>query len=244
MRLLELTGKGDIRLTGDEIANSPPYAILSHTWGPDCEEVTFQDINQGKEKKKVGFAKLQFCGEQAAKDGLRYFWVDTCCIDKSSSAELSESINSMFRYYKQASKCYVYLADVPKTSFEKSRWWTRGWTLQELVAPPEVDFFSSTKQKLGTKSTLERRITQVSGIPAAALRGTPMSEFSVGEKMGWAAKRNTKRPEDGAYCLFGMFDVSMPMIYGEGADQAFTRLNYEIERRLNPNRKSYSQYMF
>lgn len=119
--------------------------------------------------------------------------------------------------------------------------WTRGWTLQELIAPPSVEFFDSTKQKLGTKSSLESRITQVSGIPAKALRGTVMSEFTISERMAWAAKRNTTRPEDGAYCLFGIFDVYMPTIYGEGG-HAFTRLNEEIERRLNPNRKSYSMF--
>lgn len=122
MHLLQRSKNGDISLTGKMVTNIPPYAVLSHTWGPDNEEVAFSDMTNGTAKTKAGFAKLRFCGEQAAKDGLQYFWVDTCCINKSSSAELSESINSMFRYYSQACKCYVYLADVPKTSFEKSRW--------------------------------------------------------------------------------------------------------------------------
>ena len=122
MRLLQRSKHGDISLTRDMTANIPAYAILSHTWGLEQDEVTFSDMNSSAAQKKAGYGKLRFCSEQAAKDGLQYFWVDTCCIDKSSSAELSEAINSMFRYYRQASKCYVYLADVPNTSLEKSRW--------------------------------------------------------------------------------------------------------------------------
>ena len=145
MRLLKLLPSGDIRLAGYFLDNAiPPYAILSHTWGDESEEVTFEDMNKGSGRGKAGFEKIKFCGEQAARDGLQYFWVDSCCIKKSSDAELSEAINSMFRWYRGAAKCYVYLSDVStlkrkerdqslqntwESAFRGSRWFTRGWTL-------------------------------------------------------------------------------------------------------------------
>ncbi|KAH8598497.1 heterokaryon incompatibility protein-domain-containing protein [Bisporella sp. PMI_857] len=116
MHLLELKDDGEFSLTGGIVDdNTPQYAILSHTWGNDEEEVTFEDLKKGRGKSKDGYEKIQFCGEQAARDGLRYFWVDTCCIDKSNNNELSEAINSMFRWYREATKCYVYLSDVVGT---------------------------------------------------------------------------------------------------------------------------------
>ena len=150
---------GEFSLTKDLIVSDdiPRYAILSHTWGADTEEVNFKDMMNGTGKRKSGYDNIRFCGEQAGRDGLQYFWIDTCCIDKSSSSELQEAINSMFRWYRDASKCYVYLADVSRPaldtdvkssqlpwelSFRRSRWFTRGWTLQELVAPAIVEFFS------------------------------------------------------------------------------------------------------
>ena len=129
MRLLELKESGELNLTKDLINNIPPYAILSHTWGKDEEEVTFQDLKGGSGTTKTGYKKIRFCGEQAGRDGLRYFWVDTCCIDKSNNTELGEAINSMFRWYRNAAKCYVYLSDVPAEELRDSRWFTRGWTL-------------------------------------------------------------------------------------------------------------------
>jgi hypothetical protein len=153
MRLLQLQN-GVLSLTRNFVDNIPPYAILSHTWGEDEQEVTLQDVMQGKGKGKEGYRKIEFCGKQATSDGLHYFWVDTCCIDKSSSAELQESLNSMFGWYQNAAKCYVYLADVPrkaevnglrradwKLDLRASRWFHRGWTLQELLAPSTVEFF-------------------------------------------------------------------------------------------------------
>jgi hypothetical protein len=143
MRLLQLQGAGSFSLVEFQGSNVPPYAILSHTWGPSHDEVTYQDLLSDTGKGKKGYGKLTFCGDQAAKDGLHYFWIDTCCIDKSSSAELSEAINSMFRWYHEAVKCYVYLSDVSVSStgsagdsvaFPQSWWFTRGWTLQELFA--------------------------------------------------------------------------------------------------------------
>jgi len=154
MRLLQLQGGGSFSLVEFQGNNIPPYAILSHTWGPSNEEVTYRDLLNSTGKDKIGYRKLTFCGEQAAKDGLNYFWIDTCCINKSSSAELSEAINSMFRWYQNAEMCYVYLSDVSsrtsdrnakfsrrwKREFRKSKWFTRGWTLQELLAPRDVIF--------------------------------------------------------------------------------------------------------
>jgi Heterokaryon incompatibility protein (HET) len=138
MRLLKRETNDEFSLTNDITHPTTPYAILSHTWGEDDEEVTFKDLKNDSGKTKSGYKKLRFCGEQAALDGLQYFWIDTCCINKSNSTELSEAINSMFRWYRKAAICYVYLADVwtedqPlklwEAAFRNSRWFTRGWTL-------------------------------------------------------------------------------------------------------------------
>ncbi|KAN0067119.1 HET domain containing protein [Elaphomyces granulatus] len=246
MRLLKLNNIGKLSLTKDLLLvndNIPRYAILSHTWRADAEEeVSFKDMMDGTAKSKPGYRKLRFCRKRARRDGLQYFWIDTCCIDKSNSTELQEAINSMFRWYRNAAKCYVYLADVSsqlpwELSFRKSRWFTRGWTLQELVAPVLVEFFSKEGEQLGNKKSLERHIHNVTGIPVKALRGSPLSDFSVPERMLWAEKRETTRIEDKAYSLLGIFDVYMPLIYGymsliygEGGENAFKRLREEIDR--------------
>lgn len=143
MRLLRRKRAGGFELTDYLVDSIPKYAILSHTWLADDEEVSFEDLEKGNaQRKAAGFHKIQFCGEQAAKDGLEYMWVDTCCIDKSSSAELQESIISMFHWYRKATRCYVYLEDVSvpedglinqvasypwESAFRSSRWFTRGW---------------------------------------------------------------------------------------------------------------------
>jgi hypothetical protein len=161
MRLLQIEADGAFSL-GEYVGRDiPRYAILSHRWGLDHEEVTFRDFVEGTGKSKAGYRKLTFCGKQAANDGLRFFWIDTCCIDKASSAELSEAINSMFHWYQDAAKCYVYLSDVSTSdfarneqSFQGSSWFKRGWTLQELVAPMSVEFFSSDGDYIGDKSSM------------------------------------------------------------------------------------------
>ena len=180
MRLLVDHGHDDLGLVEHHDNDIPPYAILSHTWGADTEEVTFKDLMEGSGKNKAGYEKIRFCRKQAAKDGLRHFWVDTCCIDKSSSTELFEAINSMFRWYKEAAKCYVYLSDVSlsghatdnhvsssiwESALQRSRWFERGWTLQELLAPASIDFFSREGAKLGSKESLKRHIHDITGIP-------------------------------------------------------------------------------
>ena len=240
MRLLQVDENGEFSLTDDLINNIPPYAILSHTWGEDHEEVDFKDLTIGPRKIKAGYKKLRFCAEQALHDGLQYFWVDTCCIDKSNSTELSEAINSMFRWYRNAAKCYVYLSDVStnnqswEQAFRISRWFTRGWTLQELIAPPSVEFFCSEGKQLGDKRSLEPQLHEITGIAVQALRGTSLSEFRVNERMLWAKTRQTKREEDKAYSLLGIFGIHMPLIYGEGAKSAFRRLQEEIDKNLRP----------
>jgi len=242
MRLLEIDGSGELSITKDLDRDVPPYAILSHTWGADEDEVTFNDLKEGSGKAKAGYRKIQFCGQQAQQDSLRYFWVDTCCIDKANHTELSEAITSMFRWYQNAAKCYVYLSDVSTrkrlhgenapewgSAFRSSRWFTRGWTLQELLAPQSVSFFSRECDRLGDKNSLQQEIHETTGIPLAALRGDPLSDFSVEDRMRWAAKRETKRREDKAYSLLGIFGVFMPLIYGEG-DNALSRLQDEISQ--------------
>jgi hypothetical protein len=233
MRLLVYNNDGDFGLTQffDDI---PPYAILSHTWGPQEQEVTFGDMIDGKGRSKTGFDKIRFCGEQARCDGLQHFWVNTCCIDKTSSAELTEAINSMFRWYRDAAKCYVFLTDVDsedqfhplpwESAFRASRWFTRGWTLQELIAPTSVEFFFKDWDRLGDKKSLEQLICEKTGIPSKALRGSPLADFSATERMSWAGTRQTTREEDMAYSLLGIFDVSMPLIYGERQANAVGRL--------------------
>jgi hypothetical protein len=239
-RLPENGGFSLVERLGDHI---PPYAILSHTWGLDKDEVIYKDVTKGRGKSKPGYCKLEFCSEQAAKDGLEFFWVDTCCIDKQSSAELSEAINSMFKWYQNADKCYVLLSDVsiscPITgisqeewaqTFRSSRWFRRGWTLQELLAPESVDFFSQSREWLGNKKSLLQALHSTTRIPVLALQNNMLSQFGVDERMLWAAGRETKREEDAVYSLLGIFDVHMPLIYGEGQTKAVIRLRREIER--------------
>lgn len=356
----------------------PQYAILSHTWGD--EEIMFDDIRdpgQPLPLSKRGFEKVKGSCFQASQDGYQYIWIDTCCIDKSSSAELSEAINSMFMWYHNAGRCYAYLADFdsshsaePEAGFERSRWFTRGWTLQELIAPRDVCFYDcnwsfvgrrqaspskptddsensnerneisygydsynndggddgdddddgndgsdgennedgknnedgdsnenslptgndNTEQNEGNDDVVNNndynnnddnisddninldninqdnidladRISSETGIhidilrwyvgqqgefpledPSAqftTLKSTPeealvraLGYCSVAQKMSWAARRQTTRPEDEAYSLLGLFGVNMPLLYGEGR-QAFFRLQQEILRFSN-----------
>ncbi|RDA93495.1 hypothetical protein CP533_4011 [Ophiocordyceps camponoti-saundersi (nom. inval.)] len=219
----------------------PPYAILSHTWGKDEEEITFLDIETGAlQKHGHWYPKVQGLCEQAKKDRLAYVWLDTCCIDKRSSRELEEAINCMFQWYEKASVCYAYLSDVPpgdnpsceSSEFFSSRWFKRGWTLQELLAPRKLIFYDQTWAVLGTKSTLAKAVKNITGIPRPFLLGSlDLNQASVAQRMSWAANRSTKRREDIAYCLLGIFQVTnMRMTYGEG-NKAFRRLQEEIIKK-------------
>ena len=244
MRLLQVDEDGEFSLTDHNPNITTPYAILSHTWGDDNEEVSYKDLVDRSGKTKAGYEKLRFCATQAARDGLKHFWVDTCCINKDSSAELSEAIVSMFRWYQRAARCYVYLSDISvatdsvalqqgawKQTFRQSRWFTRGWTLQELIAPRSVQFFSGEANYLGDKKSLERQIHEITGIAIQALQGTDLSRFTVDERMVWASNRETTRAEDKAYCLLGIFQIFMLPMYGEGREHAFYRLQEEIDKR-------------
>ena len=234
MRLVHINDSGELSLVGPFFDDNPPppYAILSHRWRPG--EVTFEKFSQRSFEEEPGYKKLLFCAGRAYSDGLAHFWVDTCCINEKSSAELTEAINKMFRYYKNSAKCYVYLHDVSSrkndssSAFVKSEWFERGWTLQELLAPTSVEFFSKEHEFLGDRRTLGDRIHQATGIHISALQGEPLDSFTVDERLRWAAYRKTSREEDKWYSLFGIFDVCLPVIYGEGRARAEARLLKEV----------------
>ncbi|KAF5586398.1 het domain protein [Fusarium subglutinans] len=240
---------------------NPPssYSILSHTWEGD--EVFFQDMESlPYARSKAGWKKIQMTCEASRQANFSYTWIDTCCIDKRSSAELSEAINSMFAWYQHSSVCYVYLSDLvfpcspvdtvmPKSdegrqwadvAFSKledelraCRWFTRGWTLQELIAPSQVVFLDQNWNRIGSRTlgsdlrfikTLER----LTGIPSTVLDyKSDIATIPVAQRMSWAACRETTRVEDIAYCLLGIFNVNMPLLYGEGS-KSFLRLQEEI----------------
>lgn len=215
----------------------PLYAILSHTWGDD--EVVWADVQSGTAAQKLSFAKVRYSCIQTIKDGLSWVWIDSCCIDKSSSAELSEAINSMYEWYQRAEICYAHLEGVSSTAdansttgeFAACRWFTRGWTLQELLAPTELAFYSEDWVKIGDKAALCRPLSVITGIDEEILTGArSLESASVAKRMSWASHRITTRPEDIAYCLMGIFSVNMPMLYGEG-QRAFLRLQEEIMKQ-------------
>jgi hypothetical protein len=227
---------------GDDI---PEYAILSHTWEKD--EISLQEFqhltdpdfaNDPKTpvgKAKAGFIKIKGCVELAASKGIPYAWVDTCCIDKSSSADLTESINSMYRWYANSKVCFAYLVDVEsggkingRWRWMESRWFTRGWTLQELIAPPAVEFYRHSWDLVGTKGgSWSSPLSDLTGIQKNVLETNDLSSACVAQKMSWASHRRTTRKEDMAYCLLGLFNINMPLLYGEG-EKAFLRLQEHI----------------
>jgi tetratricopeptide (TPR) repeat protein len=241
MRLLHSDAQDRLILTDFRSKSIPPYAILSHRWSDS--EILIEDVSNGNHKQKQeGYQKLRFCAEQAAKDGLQYFWIDTCCIDRWDKNEHSRAINSMFQWYQNAARCYVFLSDVSvpsaidasqrsswEISFQGSDWFTRGWTLQELIAPVSVEFFSLEGQRIGDKASLSRLLHDRTSIPIAALQNTPLDQFSTSERQRWAENRRTKEEEDIVYCLLGLLSVSMPITYGEGQESARRRLQVEIE---------------
>ncbi|KAI0645394.1 HET-domain-containing protein [Trametes meyenii] len=236
------------------------YAILSHVWIPGKEQ-SFQDLQAlhvlssqevwanrarrltrrpGRPALNKASEKIRECCAFAKARGYRWLWVDTCCIDKTSSAELSEAINSMYQWYAQAGVCYAFLHDVddaqdPRPSgsqFRQSRWFRRGWTLQELIAPRELVFISKQWRPFGTKTSLADVIEEITGVERAILElRRPLNSVSVARRMSWASKRKTTRVEDEAYSLMGIFGVNIPAIYGEGRN-AFYRLQEEILRHV------------
>jgi hypothetical protein len=254
MRLLKYGEDGEPSVTIDLVDEHaiPRYAILSHRWGEDAAEVTFEDLAKNAGRDKPGYRKIQLCGEQAKRDGLQYFWIDTCCINKANKAEHSLAIRSMFRWYRNAARCYVYLSDVSATplreegeassplwdsAFRESDWFTRGWTLQELLAPSVVEFFSREWRRLGDRISLKSQIHEVTTIPHEVLEGAPLDQSSVDERFRWRQSRHTKLKEDGAYSLAGLFNVDMAPVYGEGTEEAFRRLHDKIREQEDCRRK-------
>ncbi|RDX43447.1 HET-domain-containing protein [Lentinus brumalis] len=243
------------------------FAILSHVW--DETEQTFQEtqalhaqcahaltnsvysINPfAREKanplnpRDLSSAKIRESCKLAEQHGYKWIWIDACCIDKTSSSELSEAINSMFSYYSHADVCYAFLKDVPpdcaldgeeseflNSDFCNSRWFQRGWTLQELLAPDCVIFLSSAWTVMGTKASLAQLVSEITLISRSVLLlEEGLWDMSVARRMSWAAGRQTTRPEDEAYCLLGIFDIHMPPLYGEGR-RAFQRLQEAIMQK-------------
>ncbi|EUC41292.1 hypothetical protein COCMIDRAFT_106529 [Bipolaris oryzae ATCC 44560] len=246
------------RFSGGE---TPVYAILSHTWGRSDDEVQFEDIQGGQKEyddtSKLGYEKLRFCQERVVRDGLTYFWIDTCCINKSSSSELQHSLASMFYWYQNSTRCYVYLSDVSvhestevsdmkwKEAFLKSRWFKRSWTLQELIAPTSISFFSREKTFLGNKKELVSTISAVTQIPIRALQGLELLYFTVEERFSWIKSRSATIPEDVAYSLMGIFDVQLPMLYADGdydrrKNAALKTLQKAITERNDNDKESQS----
>lgn len=239
MRLINTTTYQLRIFVGD---NKPAYAVLSHCWGED--EVTLQDYTTTEAtswalQHGAIFKKIRDCCMLARAQDVEWVWIDTCCIDKTSSAELSEAINSMFVWYQDSEVCFALLEDAPKKgSLENCRWFTRGWTLQELLAPRIVQFFNAELDYLGDRHTLGDQIERITRIPREFLEDrptldglghsrVPLFAASVAQRMCWAATRSTTRTEDIAYCLLGLFNVNMPLLYGEGA-RAFKRLQENI----------------
>ncbi|KAM7211693.1 HET domain containing protein, partial [Rhypophila decipiens] len=248
MRLLSSDASEKLSFTPPFKATPPPYAILSHTWEQNNEEVLYEEVINGLGKGKRGYQKIEFCARQAKQDNIQYFWIDTCCIDKWDHVERSKAINSMFHWYQNATKCYVILSDVSvpdptdiarpsawESSFKASRWFTRGWTLQELIAPASVQFFSFEGHLLGDKKSLQHLICEITGIPAEVLQNSAHS-FRVSDVKEWAKNRMTTEPEDQIYCLLSILNVFIIPSYGEGIDNATKRLDDELERITNKTR--------
>lgn len=213
----------------------PPYAILSHCWDENpSNEVSLQDFRKSRNSDSPGMKKINhFCSVAYREHGLRWAWCDTCCIDKKSSAHLSESINSMYRYYAKAKVCLVFLSDVSVSvedaSWQESKWFTRGWTLQEMLAPRAVHFYDVHWRKIGSKDDFADDIAALTGISEYMIRWDNQNppHFTAGRRLSWAAGRRTTRPEDRAYSLLGLLNIHMPLLYGE-RERAFVRLQQEI----------------
>lgn len=233
----------------EDIYKRRPYAILSHVWQED--ELVFADL-QNRDLEGKDYGKIIGAQGQAQRDGLQYVWIDTLCIDKSSSSELGEAINSMYKWYHQAAVCYVYLADLdgcPRLTdavlrsggtaderywgvlFRESKWFKRGWTLQELIAPDRLRFYDKSWNFIGTLEDLAATVSETTNIHLSMLRHQNKPEdFSIAQRMSWAANRETTRPEDRAYSLLGVLDITISIRYGEGS-QAFLRLQEAIIAR-------------
>ncbi|KAG0701553.1 heterokaryon incompatibility protein-domain-containing protein [Suillus ampliporus] len=213
------------------------YATLSHRWGEgESAYGTFEEMKEAK-LKTPGFKKLKTFCEKVKEYDVEFAWSDTCCIDKSSSAELDESIRSMFKWYRNSDVCIVHLAQSETVKdILDDEWTERGWTLQELLAPNHIKFFNKHWKPMtrhdndkdpdtgSATSDVLKTLTKATGVPQSEIRDFDPEAFKVDERMKWAAKRKTTRVEDAAYSLMGIFDVSLQIAYGEGGDRAFGRL--------------------
>ncbi|KAI0973745.1 heterokaryon incompatibility protein-domain-containing protein [Xylaria arbuscula] len=257
MRLLNVK---TLKLEDYTTRPAPKYTILSHCWRPEIGEILYEDVESSEpeiwreKRKEVAMKVLKACAE-TERLGFEYIWVDTCCIDKRSSSELSEAINSMFKWYRKSTKCIAFLDDIDGT-------------LQELIAPDNVWFYNKNWSYIGDRFSMARKISAITRIDEVVLRHGHEPEledwdehdyredavhftcrcgingfdpdrlqgmldsFSVATIMSWAAGRRTSREEDIAYCLMGLFDVNMPLLYGEKS-KAFIRLQEQIIRRTN-----------
>ncbi|RPD58001.1 HET-domain-containing protein [Lentinus tigrinus ALCF2SS1-7] len=258
------TNRAELHFFADPEDIKDGFAALSHVW--DKEEQSFQDVRQiqdacakdGTNPRDVVCEKIRQCCELAESHGYKWVWIDTCCIDKTSSAELSEAINLMFRYYSLALICYGYLRDIPSRApipedgnpvrtpeflLEDQRmhpspmticssvWFTRGWTLQELIAPRFFLFLSSSWTVLGSRADFAWWVNFTTHIPERVLRlEASHTDYSIAQRMSWFGRRKTTRLEDEAYCLLGLFNIHMPTLYGEGRN-AFRRLQEEIMKQ-------------
>lgn len=224
------------------------YAILSHRW--IGLEITFDRLpgyaaelrkNRDRPLQPIQLDKIRGACQIARSQGLQWMWIDNCCINKANAVEEAESINSMFRWYSDAQVCITYLGDVRAThgplgvetfrSAETGRpsvWFTRGWTLQELLAPENMQFYDMNWEFLGTKQNLAPALEEITGINTKYLTGeADFRQASIAAKMSWMAGRETARVEDIAYSLLGLLDIMMTPQYGEGM-RAFMRLQHTL----------------
>ena len=232
---------------------TPRYAILSHRW--EAEEITFDIIRTIKPSalRKPSFpsipanlrasaAKIRGACTVAQQQGYSYIWIDTCCIDKTKSEELRYALNMMFKWYQNAAVCYTYFNDItfstpseemfmsnrPDRRGKVSEWFERGWTLQELIAPRQMQFYDKRWKFMGTRSELAKLVGRVAGINPDYLSGKRgLHDASCAMRMSWMAGRVTQQVEDIAYSLMGIFDVQLDPTYGEGT-KAFIRLQEAI----------------
>ncbi|KAF5343771.1 hypothetical protein D9758_015338 [Tetrapyrgos nigripes] len=235
----------------------PPYAILSHCW-TEGQEISYEEMVNCRSPTwlssisfKSGYEKIVAACRQARRTGLAYIWIDTCCINKGDHGQQSQDINSMFDYYKNSEVCYVYLSDYHSPRFDiramydrafeispTPRWFSRGWTLQELIAPSSVEFFDAEWKRCGDSWTLSLSLRRITGISEDVLEfGYGNMDVGLVERMSWAIKRETTKEEDRAYCLLGLLDVAMEPHYGEGVESAFERLSNVLHERYPGHRQ-------
>lgn len=232
-------------------ADVPKYAIASHRWKAGTE-ATIKEVRNKRNTEKDGYVKVQSFASYVREHvcNVEWLWIDTCCVNQDSSQEVTEAVNSMFRWYSNAEVCLAYLADVSNAEdereFRRSEWFRRGWTLQELLAPQMVVFLSASWELIGHKGgdgwtrsgkqvargrALEATVSTITGVPQHVLQNHARSmSLSTEERLSWIRGRKTTKEEDMSYSLLGIFNVTMPVIYGEGAEKARERLVEEIRK--------------